>query len=278
MNSLKIKVFAKINYSLDICGKQENGYHSLDMLMTSVDIFDVIECNKALQSSVYIDGKICEDRSNTAWKTLELLQKHYCICLEVRITKGIPYSAGMGGSSADASGILWCVSRLYRIPLKKLHSLAMEIGSDCKYMMYGGCVRAQGVGEKIEVVQQNPQNVVVVQTSIGASTRQVYEQFDKNNISYKDNIRSICANFDCNKLYNVLETPAQQLCPEIAIAKDLLSKYSSNVCMTGSGSAYFAIFDTYEQACEVAKALKEKAIFSKAMRTKDNGIEVIVFF
>jgi len=127
MKCISIKVNAKINLSLDITRVREDGYHDLDMLMTSVDIFDTITAQKSDKSQVTMDGKVVES-NNTAVKALTLLQEKFGIAMKVDIVKGIPFSAGMGGSSADASGVFFCASKLFGISIDEMMPLALKVG------------------------------------------------------------------------------------------------------------------------------------------------------
>ena len=136
MNEISIKVNAKINLSLDITGVRADGYHTLDMLMTSVDIFDTVTARKSSISQVRMDGKVVEG-DNTAVKALELLQNKYGINMQVDIVKGIPFSAGIGGSSADASGVFYLTSKLYGIDVEEMIPLALKVCCDVPYMIMG---------------------------------------------------------------------------------------------------------------------------------------------
>ena len=136
MKRISIKVNAKINLSLDITGVREDGYHNLDMIMTSVDVFDIITAQKSDKSQVTMDGQVVE-ANNTAAKALALLQEKFNIAMNVDIVKGIPFSAGMGGSSADASGVFFCASKLFGISIDEMMPLALKVGCDVPYMIFG---------------------------------------------------------------------------------------------------------------------------------------------
>lgn len=262
MDEIKIKVNAKINLSLDITGVREDGYHTLDMLMSSIDIYDVIAAKCSKSSAVTMDGKWAP-RDNTATKTLQLLGERYGIAMQVDIVKGIPFSAGMGGSSADASGVLFCASKLYGIPLEELMPIALKVGCDVPYMCYGGGARVSGVGEVVAPVEIPQTSLVVVQTMAGASTKEIYKKYDEVGGDKE------------GKYFNVLEKSAIMLTPDIAKAKRDLLRFTDTVFMTGSGSAYVGIFDDNESAEKCAEILRNDNIFAKAAHTQSVGIEII---
>ncbi|MDE5755550.1 MAG: 4-(cytidine 5'-diphospho)-2-C-methyl-D-erythritol kinase [Clostridia bacterium] len=263
MESIKIKVYAKINLYLDITGVRADGYHNLDMLMTSVDIFDTVTASKSDISQVTMDGNAVED-NNTAVKALKLLQDKFNIAMRVDIVKGIPFSAGMGGSSADASGVFFCASKLYDLPIDELIPLALKVGCDVPYMLFGGGARVQGVGEIIIPAEISSLTLVIAQKSVGSSTKDIYAKYDEVGGESGD-----------GKLhFNALERGAVMLNPQIAIAKADLQKFTDEVFMTGSGSAYVGIFDDEEKAKECLASLKGY-VFCKSAHTKAQGIELI---
>lgn len=263
MNSISIKVNAKINLSLDITGVRADGYHNLDMLMTSVDIFDIITAQKSDKSQVTMDGREVEE-SNTAVKALNLLHEKFGVAMKVDIVKGIPFSAGMGGSSADASGVFFCASKLFDIALEEMMTLALKVGCDVPYMIYGGGARVQGVGEVIIPVEIPPLKLVIAQKTVGSSTKEIYKRYDEVGGEYNDG----------KAYFNVLERGAVMLNPQIALAREGLQRFTQDVFMTGSGSAYVGVFDDDEKAKLCVESL-QGYVFCKAAHSKSHGIEIL---
>ncbi|MDE7191881.1 MAG: 4-(cytidine 5'-diphospho)-2-C-methyl-D-erythritol kinase [Clostridia bacterium] len=263
MNRIRIKVNAKINLSLDITGVREDGYHNLDMLMTSVDIFDIISAQKSNESRVVMDGKVA-DANNTAVKALALLQEKFNIAMSVDIVKGIPLSAGMGGSSADASGVFYCANKLFGISVDEMIPLALKVGCDVPYMIFGGGARVQGVGEIITPVEIQPLTLVIAQKTVGSSTKDIYKKYDAVGGDRCDG----------KPYFNALERSAVLLNPQIADAKMDLLKFSDRVFMTGSGSAYVGVFDDDQKAKRCLESLQDY-VFCKLAHTKSQGIEII---
>ncbi|MDE5655056.1 MAG: 4-(cytidine 5'-diphospho)-2-C-methyl-D-erythritol kinase [Clostridia bacterium] len=263
MNSISIKVNAKINLSLDITGVRADGYHILDMLMTSVDIFDTITASKSNLPKVTMDNKEVSG-DNTAVKALKLLHDKFNIAMQVDIVKGIPFSAGMGGSSADASGVFYCASKLYGIALEEMIGLALKVGCDVPYMLFGGGARVQGVGEIVTPVEVPQMTMVIAQKTSGASTKDIYRKYD--------DVGGERGNGKTH--FNVLERGAVMLNPQIAQAKSDLLKFTDLVFMTGSGSAYVGVFDDEEKAKCCVESLQDY-VFCKVAHTKHTGIEVI---
>lgn len=267
MNSIKIKVNAKINLSLDITGIRSDGYHLLDMSMASVDVSDILSAEKSDDVSVVMNGKnaSCD---NTAYKALKLLHEKYGVGMRVEITKGIPFSSGMGGSSADASGVFYCASQLYGIELDQLDESAVRIGCDVPYMMRGGGARVRGVGELIQSTEFAKLTLVIAQREYGASTKEIYAEYDRLHGVFGDSQTSR------SQYFNALESAAVSLRPSIARAKEDLLRHTDRVFMTGSGSAYVGLFECEEKARECAESLRGY-LFKRVASTVDKGIEIL---
>ena len=271
MEEITIKVFAKINLKLDITGILDDGYHSLDMIMTSIDVFDVIKAQKATQNEVYMDG-VLQDDKNTAYKALEVLSLAYGYKMKVEIEKHIPMSAGVGGSSADAAGVFFAYSKLYGVEMDYMTKLALSVGSDVVYMMKGGPAKVRCKGEIVFPIENfEDMHMVILQKIPGAATGQVYKKFD-------DMGRSIEDAFKVNdnlEIYNVLQAPAISLCKEIKITIDELKKHTNKVFMTGSGSAVCGLFDSYEQAKACLDKIEGDYVFKNVVKTLPYGIEIV---
>ncbi len=262
METVKVKVYAKINLYLDVTGVRADGYHELDMLNVSANIFDTVRACKSDKNLVFMDGRqVAQD--NTAYKSLALLEKKFNVKMKIEIQKGIPFSAGMGGSSADASGVFYCAHKLYGIPIENLLPLALKVGCDVPYMIYGGGAIVRGAGE-IVIPKTMPQMFLVVcQQEYGASTKDIYRQYDK-----------IGADGKNSEHFNALEKAAISLNPKIALAKEKLLEFTDEVFMTGSGSAYVGVFDSLEEAKKCEESIGD-CIFKSTAITTLRGIEIL---
>ena len=270
MEKLALKVYAKINLMLDIKGILDDGYHSLDMVMTSCDLFDEIIAQKSTVNEVYMDGEL-QDEKNTAYKALEVLTLAYGYRMKVEIKKGIPFSAGVGGSSADAAGVFFAYSTLYGIKPEFMTKLALSIGSDVCYMIKGGPAKVRCKGEMVFPIETYTElYMVMLQKEVGASTKDVYAKYDELG-------RQIQNEFEINniKVFNVLQAPAIALCPSIQESIDELNKHTNKVFMTGSGSAVCGIFDSKAQAEACLAKIPRGYAFNKVVKTMPCGVEII---
>jgi len=258
MSIVKIKAYAKINLSLNITGIL-NGYHTLDSLVTSIDIFDVIvlHSRKDKLVNVYMKGMNLENLpmdKNNAFKAANLfIETFNTKGVDITIYKNIPIGAGLGGSSADAAGTLNGLMKLYCINDKdKVKELADMCGSDTGYMLEGGFARITGRGEIIEKIDTDIKlNLLMLIPNEGVSTFECFNMYDNNpQIDRKDS--ELCYNAIlqnntvqlAKNMYNSLTESAINLNSDIYTAIKQMEEFSPlGIVMSGSGSAVFGIFE-----------------------------------
>ncbi len=297
MKCIKIKSYAKINLTLEIKGV-ENGYHVLDSLVASIDIFDlvVLKKRKGKLSGITMKGMGSESippEENNALKAAEAFSKYFDTDgAEITVYKNIPIGAGLGGSSADVVGVLNGMARLYGIEdREKLKILADRLGSDTGYMLDGGFARMQGRGEKVEKLSlTNGLYFLLLCPKTGVSAGACYRAYDAQpkTLEYRGEPTADCIAFlekaNLNEvgrcLTNDLFRAAYSLNEEVGIAwKEAESFSPLGVNMTGSGSGVYALFES-EELCRWAKSRyrgKSRAIVCKtvlpdyAERKKEEG-------
>ena len=279
MSEIKLKVRAKINLSLGIKGVTENGYHDLDMLLTSVeDIFDIVNVYDSVDIVVTMDGKV-QGEKNTAYKALKLIQDNYNITMSADIEKGIPFSAGLGGSSCDAAGVFCAFSKLHAVKIDDLIPLADKVGSDVAFMMRGGSAISRGQGSTLTYVDLPKLDVVVMKAKGGSDTRAVFQNYDnlaiKNNVDNRKLVDKIKQGKEySNLMENQLYLPASGLNSEIKLIFDALKKVTDYVIMTGSGSSIVAIFHNEKEKQKIIEIAK-KTEYYKVTRTSMFGVEQV---
>ncbi len=269
MSKVKIKSYAKINLTLEIVG-EKNGYHLLDSLVASVDIYDLIEVKKRknTQNKVTMYGMHSEyipPEQNNAKKAADAFCKKFQTGgAEIIVYKNIPIGAGLGGSSADIVGVLNGMAKLYGITDRKaLKELADALGSDTGYMLDGGFARMQGKGEQITRLDVDTKLYVLLicpqaNVSAGDCYKKYDEQAKKEYGQYTEKCIAALQEKDLNAvgryLTNDLYEPALALCPDIKKAYDEALSFAPNgVVMTGSGSCVMALFDS-KDLCEWARS------------------------
>ena len=188
MTTLYEGAYAKLNLTLDVLGKREDGYHDLQSVMQTISIRDDIEIDvgtgKPWKLLCSAEG-IPVDEKNLAWKAAKV----YCDAmhkdpdgLEIRITKRIPSGAGMGGGSADAAAVLRALNRHYGNPLSifALAELGAQVGSDVPFCTLCGTAMVEGRGERLRKLPDMPDCVFVVcKPEFSVSTPELYKKIDE---------------------------------------------------------------------------------------------------
>ena len=274
MTTLYEGAFAKINLTLDVLGKREDGYHDLKSVMQAISIRDDIEIDvgtgKPWKLLCSMEGIPCDER-NLAWKAAKVFFdtiKQDPDGLEIRITKRIPMEAGLGGGSADAAAVLRALNRHYGNPLSifALAELGAQVGSDVPFCVVCGTAMVEGRGEKLRVLPKVPECVFVVcKPDFSVSTPELYKKIDQVAIpKHPDNqaMESALLAGDLGKVaenvYNVFDPVVTEEHLELNYIKSIFNSYGAlGYQMTGSGSAVFAIMPDFEYAAVVCNMLKD---------------------
>ena len=279
---MKVKAFAKINLCLDVLRRKEDGYHEVEMVMTNVDIADVLEIKELEEKKILLksDNKdLAMDETNLIYKAIVLLQKEAGkdFGIELSLEKNIPMEAGMAGGSADAAATLKAVNKLFKLNISKdrLIELGASLGADIPFCIMGGTALASGVGEKLKSLKPLPKmKILIAKPNTGLSTKKVYESLDIENLNksgfrhrdVKEMVSVIESDKDekikikeiADSLNNILELPSIKLLPFIEdIKKTMMDNNCLGCLMSGSGTAVFGIFDSDEDMLRTKKILKE---------------------
>lgn len=274
MTTLYEGAFAKINLTLDVLGKREDGYHDLKTVMQTVSLRDDIEIDVGTGKPWTLlcdkEDVPCDER-NLAWKAAKLYEEamHKDLGgIEIRITKRIPRQAGLGGGSADAAAVLRALNDHYGNPLSimALAELGAQIGSDVPFCVVGGCAMCEGRGERMRRLPNMPDCVIVVcKPEFGVSTPELYAKIDGTAIPKRpDNnaMESALLSGELPKvteqIFNVFDPVVTEEHLELNYIKSIMHSYGAlNQQMTGSGSAVFAVMHEFEYAAVVCSMLQE---------------------
>jgi 4-diphosphocytidyl-2-C-methyl-D-erythritol kinase len=253
---LLVKAPAKINLSLDVLHKREDGYHEVEMIMTTIDLADRLELTLLEQNEIKIISHnrfVPDDQRNLAYQAALLLKERFHVKsgVEIAIEKTIPVAAGLAGGSSDAAAVLRGLNKLWKLGLSvdQLAEIGAEIGSDVSFCVYGGTALATGRGEVITKLPAAPTCwVVLAKPFIGVSTADVYRRLNINGIHHpqtKEMIRAIeQGDYEgvCGHVGNVLEDVTFALHPEVAQIKEQMKRFGADaVLMSGSGPTVFGL-------------------------------------
>ena len=275
MDRVEERAYGKINLSLDVIGRRENGYHDVSMVMQTVDLYDVISLNKLKgDGEIRLTANVNTlplDETNIVYKAVKLVKEEYGLNtgVSVHIEKHLPIAAGMGGGSSDGAAALRGMNRLFELGLsnEKLEELGVRLGADVPFLIKGGIALAEGIGEKLTKLPDFPDCVLVIaKPDLGVSTKEVYEAFDSlKEVNHPDvgklvkSLGSAGLKEIVKLLGNVLEEVTAKKYEIIEVVKNLLIDNGAVFSMmTGSGPTVFGIFENEEQAKKACNNLRKQ--------------------
>ena len=261
---------AKINLTLDTLYKRDDGYHEVEMIMTTIDLSDRLSFEKRNDSRIVLkvdETFIPSDDRNLAYRAALLMKETYQIKQGVTITleKNIPVAAGLAGGSSDAAATMRGMNRLFELnrSLDELSELSAAIGSDVPFCVYGTTALCKGRGEILDILPKTPSAwVIVAKPQAGLSTPEVYGGLDLSQpfpVHTEQCLKAIEENdYDalCKSLSNRLEPVSMQLQPEIAkIKTNMLNNGADGALMSGSGPTVYGFAQRERQARHIFNAV-----------------------
>jgi len=281
MNEFQINCPAKINLSLDVINRRPDGYHNLEMIMHEINLCDTLtfSIQKNTEKTEIIltseDKNMPTDESNLIYRAAKLFFEKTGISATARIhvCKKIPMGAGLGGGSTDAAGTLSALNSAFDEPLTldELSVMAKSLGADVPFFLFGGCMLAEGIGEKLtSVAPLSGAYIVLAKPAIHISTPWVYKNLHLDENTKHPDTKSVIkalneGNLDllAKSAGNVLETVTAKEYPEIEEYKSIMMQNGAAYSlMSGSGSSVFGIFadeQSAQKACEEFKKITDCA-------------------
>ena len=270
---MKIKAYGKVNISLDVVGKREDGYHLLSMIMQNIDLYDEIEVEKQECGIILECNKsyVPVDNRNLAYKAAEIFKERYDIVdgVKINIEKNIPVSAGLAGGSTDAAAVLKVMKKLFNVNAteEELMELGLKLGADIPYCIHGGTALCEGIGEIITPIKPFRDKIVVlVKPAFGVSTKEVYKNFNLEKVKQHPKTAEIInaienddLNFVASNMKNLLENVTLRKHKILIKIKEEMNACGAiNSMMSGSGPTVFAFFDDMLKAQRCFEKMKKK--------------------
>lgn len=264
---------AKVNLSLAVNGLRSDGFHEICSWVTPIDWHDEVIIRHAERFSLEVLGR-CEgvpsDSRNLVWRAAGALAAAAQREPDVSITlhKHLPHGAGLGGGSSDAAATLLALADLWGLdwPMSRLVAIAATLGSDVPFFMYNASAVIRGRGEIVEPVGQSPEMwLVLAMPAFASATPDVYRAWDElvtppstAQMPWRKAFGSAATLAE--SLFNDLEPAAFSFDPRLADLHRRLDRLAGrSVRMTGSGSAFFSLFDTRGEAVEWASTAAPRA-------------------
>ena len=272
--------YAKLNLTLDVTGKREDGYHDMLMVMQTVSLTDSLLLEaldvpeiRAACNLRYIptDGRNLAVRAAEAYLRAVGEKKRGVF---IRMKKQIPVGAGMAGGSADAAAVLRGMNRLYGggLSRRELEKLAEEVGSDVAFCIAGGTALAKGRGEQLQDLDPMPDcRIVICKPSFSVSTPELFRKLDQVNLrrhpdtaGMLEALRGGDLREIAIRMYNVFEETEDRRMRAVTEIKHILLDHGAlGAVMTGTGSAVFGVFREEEAAAGCAERLAEEYHFCR---------------
>jgi 4-diphosphocytidyl-2-C-methyl-D-erythritol kinase len=261
---MKIRSYAKINIGLRVTAKRPDGYHNLETVFHTIDLFDTITLTQANELSIRSNIQALDiDPTNLCLRAATVLQREFGITQGVRmqLEKNIPIGAGLGGGSSNAAAVLLGLNQLWNLslPFDQLSKLSLSLGSDVPFLLQGGTAYATGRGEILDPMKTElPFWIAIVVPPIHVSTAWAFEALHLPNHHSRPSPREIFLNFlkhgDNASIENDFESVVFRRHPEISVVKRrLLESGALLALMSGSGSSVFGLFAKEEQAQEALR-------------------------
>lgn len=275
---------AKLNLSLAVLARRQDGFHEIESLMVPITLHDTLHVTADDRPGVRLHvryggrlarlgpqfaGDVPVDATNLVVRAVERLAREAGVDagLTIELVKQIPSGAGMGGGSSDAAAVLQAAADVWGIdwPTERLAGIGAELGSDVPWFFAAGPATVTGRGERVEPVAGIPSlPAVVVKPPVGLSTAAVYGRCVPNPAGHGHAARLAAAlrhgfRAALPFMHNDLEAPARELSADVArLLDDFRQSGAVHPQLTGSGSACFAITRTAAESRQVAARMEAR--------------------
>lgn len=274
MITLNEKAYAKLNLTLDVGSKREDGYHEISSIMQPITLCDELTIHLGTGEPWQVrcsDDKIPTGRKNLAYKAAKAFYKATGTDpngITVEITKRIPSEAGLGGGSADAAAVLRALNRHEGNPFteEQLEAIGLEIGSDVPFCIRNKACLVEGRGERLMPIQPMPDCFyTLVKPNFSASTPELYYKLDNMRIPAHPKTQQMIHAMEIKnlreigcQLLNVFEYALLQDHPELNQIENALENCGAlGTSMTGSGSVMFGVFENFDFAATASMSLMQ---------------------
>lgn len=259
MTKIQVKCPAKINLTLEVLNKRDDGFHNIKSIMQMISLYDVldIEIKESTKNEILLCGSSDEipyNEKNLVYKAAKLFLDETKIentRIEIYIEKNIPIAAGLAGGSTDAAGTLFGLNEIFERPLNryKLHTLCAQLGSDLNVCLEGGCILAESRGEKISKLKSVSCPLTLIKPrKLGITAKEAYTKYslreEKPHYHMTEKMLESLTNSEKIKdfLYNDLESAVFNDYKELQEIKRIIP----DAIMSGSGSTYFVLRELEE--------------------------------
>jgi len=288
MRNIVLEAGAKVNLTLDVINKREDGYHNVIMVMQQIELCDYVHLTSCMdENNIKIEcshSDVPTGEENIVYRAAELIKNTFGINkgIIIKIDKNIPVAAGLAGGSTDGAAVITGLNKLWNLNMDtgRMMALGTKLGADVPFCIMGGTALAEGTGEILTPVRASTElDLLLVKPDIMVSTAWAYGNLNPEAINIKpdsDKIIKALKKGDKYKvaaeLSNVFETVTAQQYPEIKhIKKTMLDTGALGAVMTGTGPAVVGIYKNRGEAEAAAQDFRSKYAEVIVTRTVMSG-------
>lgn len=278
MQSIKVAAPAKINLTLEVLNKREDGFHNIKSIMQAISLYDYLtfQIEDSNNTEIILSGnsdQIPYNEKNLVHKaiikfldTADIKNKK----IDVYIEKNIPVEAGLAGGSTDGAAAFFALNKLFNSPLsnEKIEDLCASLGSDLNFCLHGGTAICTGRGENTQKISTPKQDVTLIKpVNFGISAKEAYTKFSQlKDKSVPNNTDKMAAEFNPNLLYNSFEKVLINDYKELKEIKTAIP----NSLLSGSGPTFFVLLKNSPYPFD-----KERFITIENLSFVTDGVKIV---
>lgn len=279
IKTLKVAAPAKINLTLEVLDKREDGFHNIKSVMQAISLYDYLTFNveKSDNTSITLSGncdKIPYDSKNLVYKAVDkfLNKAEFIAKVDVYIEKNIPVEAGLAGGSTDAAAAFFAMNELFDHPLSSndIEELCASLGSDLNFCLHGGTAVCTGRGENTKKISTPDIDVTLIKPlGFGISAKEAYTKFALLSPEQKavpGNTEKMIQKFDKTLLYNSLELAVIGDYPELQEIKSSIPDSR----MSGSGPTFFVLTEKSPKLFD-----KKHFVTIEGLKSVEDGVKIV---
>ena len=301
LNSVTVRVPAKVNLQLSVGPRESDGYHNIVSVFQAISIYDDVTLTKSHEGSgvtISVTGEhthgVPEDGNNLAVKAAHLIAERsgFTPDVHIEVKKSIPVAGGMAGGSADAAATLVGMNQLFHLEMsaEDIHALGSELGSDVPFMIAGGTSVGQGRGDQLTpALSRGKYHWVLALSTLGLSTPAVYGECDRLRADLdvaaphvSDALMQALLTGDPKSvgeaLHNDLQAPACSLRPALSLILEVGRDYGAlGAIVSGSGPTVAFLVADEEAGLDLAVALTASGVVGSVARASGpvHGAKII---
>lgn len=273
-----MKVYApgKLNLGIRVLDKLNNGYHAIDTIMQSVNIYDELEFEKINSGIEIITEGDIPLKDNLIYKAYMVMRDFAGrdLPIRVKVKKNIPMAAGMAGGTSDGAFTMRALNELYDLKLSKeeMAKIGVKIGADFPFTIHTGTYRAKGIGEKLTKLPTPELKFVAVNPGFPVSTKEVYENLTlKAQDKDMDQLEKAITTLDYKNISKYMKNDMEDyVLNKYEVLKEIkkeLQSFGGISLLSGTGATVFAIFESEDERLKAYENLKDKYPFVKLLQS-----------